>query len=716
MLASAGSEVPPGVREQILLRTGGNPLALVEIPAALSLAQLDGEAALPAHLPLTDGLERVFLDRYDRLSDGARSYLLVAATDDSGDVRAVDRAASRLGLREESREEAEQSALIRVQGVDLEMRHPLVRSAIYSAAPGPERRRAHSALAEALADRGNDDRAIWHRAAAAIEPDESIAVQLEKVAMRAMAAGGHEASSAALERSAELSPSESAAARRLHSSAVCAWMDASPNRARTLAQMARTRTHDPVLLADIDRLRATAEMNFGSPRVAHRILLRAASDVAQADARRARELAMIATTLAVFGVDSGIGIDPLGLVPAVAEGADDYDVCFGSLLKAMNSLVHGDLAIGAAEFAHALAVAEGLRSPDLLSNIPLAALQFGYDEDAVRWHGIELDEARRSASPFHILHALTRRLLPDLVTGRWGDVAAGAAEVLELADATNQPNQRAYPRATLLVLGTLRGGEGFDRDLAEAERLAAAGPALLDLGTQDFLAWARALHVASINPEEALRHLARIAQPQNARAAVLDRLEAAARAGDRKDLEEATRDIAAFAAGTGAEWAAAAAEHGLALIADSTESEAHFEKSLQHHAVATRPFNRARTQLAYGEFLRRARRRVDSREHLRAALATFEALGARPWADRAREELRASGEASRRREESSTSALTPQELQVARLVQQGFGNREVAARLFVSPRTVDFHLRNVFAKLGISSRGGLIQANLDSAA
>jgi DNA-binding CsgD family transcriptional regulator len=197
--------------------------------------------------------------------------------------------------------------------------------------------------------------------------------------------------------------------------------------------------------------------------------------------------------------------------------------------------------------------------------------------------------------------------------------------------------------------------------------------------------------------------------------AAIDRLEAAVHAGQPATAMSWVEELDAFAQGTGSSWAAAAAAHGRALVAAATGeavAERHFETALAHHARSPRRVDAARTELAYGEHLRRARRRVDARAHLRAALTVFDDVGARPWADRARQELRASGETARRRDGADPAALTPQELQVARLVAQGMSNRDAAGQLFVSPRTVDFHLRNVFAKLGISSRGELAGVSL----
>jgi len=218
---------------------------------------------------------------------------------------------------------------------------------------------------------------------------------------------------------------------------------------------------------------------------------------------------------------------------------------------------------------------------------------------------------------------------------------------------------------------------------------------------QDLLRWTRGL---AGGPTGGLHHLARIGLPTLQQMAAIDRIEAAVRAGRPDTAADWLAELAAFAEAVGPAWAHAAVHHGRALLADGAEAEEHFERALEHHARSWRVPDHARTQLAYGEFLRRSRRRVDARTQLRAALATFEDLGAEPWAERARQELRASGETARRRDTAATPDLTPSERQIGDLVREGLSNRDIAARLFVSPRTVDFHLRNAFAKLGVSSR------------
>jgi DNA-binding CsgD family transcriptional regulator len=271
----------------------------------------------------------------------------------------------------------------------------------------------------------------------------------------------------------------------------------------------------------------------------------------------------------------------------------------------------------------------------------------------------------------------------------------------------------ALPTAQLAILAALRGDDAAERHIDDAADIRAAHPGgLADLVVVDLLHWARGLR-AGRQPATALHHMEQIAETGVRRMAGIDRLETAVRAG-RDDVARAwLTELTDFATGTGSPAAVAVVEHGRALLAAGPAVDEHFRRALTAHADSLRRPDRARTELAYGEYLRRARRRVDAREHLRAALALFEDLGATSRAERAAGELRASGETARRRDVSTATALTPQERQVAALVRQGMSNRDVAARLFLSPRTVDFHLRGCFAKLGITSRVELAAVALD---
>jgi DNA-binding CsgD family transcriptional regulator len=324
--------------------------------------------------------------------------------------------------------------------------------------------------------------------------------------------------------------------------------------------------------------------------------------------------------------------------------------------------------------------------------------------------------ARLEGRAAELLFALPRLAQAELLTGRWPAAAASAAEAVRLATGTGQPALSAMPLAWLTLLAALRSDEdGFWSLVAETEQLAAAhGLGVFQRPVHDIVVWARAVQKATTaRPASAETLLGELDHPVVVTMAALDGVEAAVHAGRHASALEWLGAIDAVAGHTGAPWARARAAFAHGLLSEGHRAEQRFEEALDHHHRARRPFERARTELAYGELLRRARRRVDARDHLEAALDTFERLEAAPWAERARSELRASGQAARRRDPSTLVRLTPQELQVARFVARGLPTREVAAQLYLSPRTVDFHLRNVFAKLGISSRAQLAQLPLD---
>ena len=301
-------------------------------------------------------------------------------------------------------------------------------------------------------------------------------------------------------------------------------------------------------------------------------------------------------------------------------------------------------------------------------------------------------------------YALIRLAFSQLATGQWAAAAAGTEEAVKLGREMGEPALVAQPLAFRALLAALRDDPAYEAHLTGIEQVIADRPlGILQELVKDIVRWARAVHDGVRSSPAAFHHLDQMTHPITTGLAAIDRLEAAV-AADRDDAAAAVvRELDAFAAATDTPWAAAAAAHGRALLGEE-DAEAHFVTALKHHAASLRDFDRVRTELAYGEYLRPARRRVDARTHLRAALQVFSDVGAPAWAERAGQELRASGEAVRRREASPVAELTQQELHVARLVARGLSNREVAAQLFVSPRTVEFHLRHVYGKLGVRSR------------
>jgi DNA-binding CsgD family transcriptional regulator len=386
------------------------------------------------------------------------------------------------------------------------------------------------------------------------------------------------------------------------------------------------------------------------------------------------------------------------------------------LLSGFFAAARRDWAVAAAAFGRAfeLTDSEPLDADHVLQpNLGIAAMLVDDDDRAMRLHDQQLTSARRAGALNMVEHALTRGFSSQIATGAWSNAASAAAEALPLATSMGQAGLTAPPTAELALVAALRGDDVADRYLADVATTREAHPVgISDSLVRDLAHWAHALRVPG-QPATALHHLEQIDGPGFRRMAALDVLDLSVRSG-REDLARSwLADVEEFAAATGIASAVAVVQHGHALLADGPEAEQHFQRALEAHSRSLRLPNRARTELAFGEYLRRARRRVDARGHLRAALTLFVELGAVPWAERAAQELRASGETARRRDVSTAVELTAQERQVAALVRQGLSNRDAAAQLFVSPRTVDFHLRNVFSKLGVTSRAELAALSLD---
>src|SRR5689334_4658365 len=693
----APGDVDAAVRDQLVAATGGNPLALGELSEVLSADQLSGRVPLPEQLPLTGGVERAFLDRYRRLPEAAQRFLLIASADDTARLPVVRDAAGRLDAGDDALDAVEQAGLVRVDGDVLTLYHPLVRSAVYRAATSAQRRAAHRALAGVLG--GDADRRAWHLAAAAGRPDDAVAGALEAVAGRATARRGHEAAAAAWSRAAELTADPAVRARRLGAAAQAAWHAAQPARARALADAARPDAAGPLLRADLDRLRARVDWNVGSTLVGHRILLQAARDVAPVDAERARAMTMVAAALATFvgeGAEDMSGqAATLGDVTAATGGSAR---CYARLLAGFVHVRNGQFAAAAAQFRPALADCDPGEDADLRANLGIAAFHLGDDHVVQAHHTRLLTDARESGALALIVHALTRRACGDVAAGDWDALAAGAAEALDLAGSSGQPALTRFPHGWRAQLA------GHLQAIEALPSAGVTGPLVDDLAR-----WARAL--TADTPAAALHHLEQMATPMTPLAA-LDRIEAAVRAGRAGLARDWSAELDQFGVAVGSGWARAAAAYGRALLSGDTHAPEQFEQAIQHAGTAARRFDGARIHLGYGEYLRRARRRVDARPHLRTALEICEDLGAARWAARAAHELRASGETARRRDVTTATQLTAQERQVAALVRQGVSNRDAAAQLFLSPRTVDFHLRNVFSKLGLSSRAQLAALQL----
>ena len=493
-------EVSSEVRDRIVALTGGNPLALVELPDVLSDSQLRGVTMLPAPLPLTAGVERTFLDRSRRLTSAAQALLLVAAADDYGQVAIIQGAATALDLGDEALAEAEDSGLVRVSGAELRLRHPLVRSAVYGAATVLQRQRVHGALAAALTAAGEDDRRAWHLALATVGPDEAVAVELDAVAVRAGHRGGHEAASAAWERAGLLSPDSEDKGRRLLAAAQSAWVGGHPSRARALAEEARQRTSNRILTADVDMLRGRLEWSVGSSAVGHRIVMTAARDVAPFDPVRALEMAMVGTTLATYGGGSGeTQIEAASFLPPIPDGSSPRLLCLAALLAGQEHVLANRLAAAAVELRRAFDLVDRTgEDMNVLSNTALAAFHLGDWHITSRDFSRVLELARLAGDVSRTVFALSRLPMADIPAGRWETASASTDEALILAQATGQPALTALPLAWRALLAAFRGTAGGPEALADLSGLVvrqAVGIGVV--AVTDIAEWARGVTSAS---------------------------------------------------------------------------------------------------------------------------------------------------------------------------------------------------------------------------
>jgi DNA-binding CsgD family transcriptional regulator len=711
LLDDAGS-LPATVRDELVDATGGNPLALLELPAALSDDERSGRAPLRPDLPLAERIEHAFLARVEPLPEDARRLLLLAAADDTGDTGTLLTAAGALGIDAVALDTAEKAGLLTTDRGLARFRHPLVRSAVYRAAPFGERREVHEALAAALSDEPNADRAAWHLAVVATPPDDAVAEALAATADRAQRRGGYAAAARALERAAELDSDPSRRTDRLLAAASAAALAGRPGASAALLDRAAPGIADPVRQAEAARIRSQLELAVGSPGEAHAMVADAARAVLPIDRPVALELLAMTRTLASISGDLQATVETSQIASTIEPDPDNADEVFLTrMMVGLGKVIDGDSAAGAALVEEALAVAESMDDPLQLDRAAAGAFILGDWSRARRFRDQGIRLARERGAVGLLPHILGFRAAVALWDRRLADAAADAAEAVRLADDIGAENARAMPLGVLAWIAGLRGDELECRRLAEdALTLSLERGLALPGGVAT---WALAeLDLVLGRWDEALARLVALEdQPYLRVISAWDRVEAAVRCGRPEVAERAVELLAEWSAGASAAWAVPVLADCRGLAEPSDEAQAWFEIAIDGLEGA-RPLDRARIHLHCGEHLRRERRRIDARTHLREAFDGFDRLGVEPWAERARRELRATGETARKRDLSPLAELTPQELQVARLVGEGATNKAVAAQLFVSPKTVEYHLRKVFAKLGIASRTELIRIDL----
>jgi DNA-binding NarL/FixJ family response regulator len=720
LLARMGP-IDPTVVNEIIAAAGGNPLALIEATRTLSDDQRAGRAALPQRLPVGKRMVDATLDRVAALGTRTRKALILLAAAEEARVAVITEALSELGLTVTDLEPAEEDSL--VTSIDgLAFSHPLHRSALYESATPIERRAVHGALAAVLSRHGDVHASAWQRALASPAPDEDVAAAVTDAATAARARGDPAAAARACERAAQLTPVAAIRARRLSDAARDWFYAGSPERANSLLRDAHRIADDVLVQVEIERLAAYIELMTGSPRQAAARLLAAAAKAETLDADLAAAVFAEASMAFVLSgrVHDALRAAEQGCQIAPTENGPGGQAA--TITRAEALILRGNGQRGRELLDQAGA---RVKAGDGLATTHIRQGEAGYrmaigDLERAREIATELvSQGRALGRPSMVNFPLATLGAVDVRMGRWTLAHAELAEAFALARETGQSSHAAYVDSLLARLAAARGLE------TEARRRAAEALEIADRGgveaTRGY-AWAALclLELSLGNVNEAARlgeRLTQLSEEQGVEDPAMlewqpDLIEAYVRSGRSERARSAAEVLTKQARNSQGVWANAVAARCRGLLALDADFEEHFAEASAWHARTTMPFEHARTLLCLGERRRRVGRRVDSREPLREALEIFERLGAQPWAERARRELRAAGETVGPSPRGGRLAdrLTEHELRVAAAVAQGASNREVAANLFVSPKTVDFHLRQIYRKLGISSRTKLAAA------
>ena len=710
----------PGLSHDAVRRlhqaTAGNPLALRELAADAGDQDL---MLAPEGTPVmvSARISRAFLLRASLLDPQARQALVLAAISGTGDLATLERAAARLGTDLSGLGPAEQAGLVTLGAGTVEFRHPLARSAVYADAPASQRRAAHRAMAAVLPDRDADRRA-WHLAAAAVGPDEKASVALARSAARSRDRSAYATAAAAFERAGRLAADGDRRARLLWQAAEAGWLAGLTDRAVVLLDEARALAGDARTLIEVDRLAGHIATLRGPVMNGHAILTAAA---AQADPESAVAMLAEAASACLY---AGNPAEMLAVAEKARAGLSAGSSVRARFLAAMAlgmaRIFGGDAAAGTAAVHQAVTLAENsdeLRDdPLLLPWLALAPLFLRQSGAGRSLLGVALQTARSRAAVGVLPSALNLIARDRATTDRWAVAESTYQEAIDLARESGQQTEVAFGLAGLAWLHARRGREEEGR-AAAAEALslcrgtgmrlheiwATAALGELELGLGDA---ARAV-VLFEHHQQLLDDLV-ITDPDLSPAAEL--VEGYLTIGRHDDAQRAATRFSAAAEAKGQPWSHARALRATGMLADEDSFAAAFERAISLHGQTPDAFEAARTRLAFGQRLRRSRNKMLAREQLRTAVDDFDRLGARPWADRARAELAATGETHRRRDDAARiDDLTPQELQVALLLTSGRTTRETAAALFLSPKTVEYHLRHVYQRLGIHSREELAQ-------
>ncbi len=696
------------IRDQIIAETRGNPLALVELPRGMTGAELAGGFGLPGAIPLESSIEASFRRRVDALPDRTRQLLLLAAADPTGDAVLLWRAAGHLGIGADAAAPAVDAGLVELD-TRVRFRHPLARSAAYRSASTPDRQQAHRALAEFTDPQLDPDRRAWHRAQAAPGPDEDVAAELERCAGRARARGGLGAASAFLKQAATLTLDPARRAGRALAAAQTKIQAGVFDVARDLLQMAEAGPLDEPHRAHVDMVRAQLAY-VTRTHDASSLLLRAAQRLEPIDPGLARTAHLDALSAAIFAGRSagpGGGVQDVARAALTARPAQSpraLDLLLEGLTAEYNDGYPAAVPIlreALTEFGAGMTVDEELRWLWLAC---VAAMRI-WDDD--RWAALSarhLQLARETGTLRELPLALTSRTTMLLFTGDLTAAASLAEEARTVEEATGI-NLTPYGA---LGLSALRGDEAHTCALIAATLEDVTGRGQGSVVT--FAEYASALlnnGLGHYGKALADAHSA-VQDPASAIWPWVELIEAAVRSGALDIATSGFRRLVDMTTASGTDWAIGLRARSRALLSDSAGAEHHHREAIDRLARTRVRTDLARAHLLYGEWLRRERRRGEAREQLRTAHAMLDEIGMAAFAERARHELQATGATARKRKEAPKNGeLTAQEAQIARLARDGMSNPEIGIRLFISAHTVQYHLRKVFTKLGITSRSQL---------
>jgi DNA-binding CsgD family transcriptional regulator len=708
------------VLERILAETRGNPLAMLELPRGLTSAELAGGFALPVSVPMAGRIEASYRRRITKLPASSRRLLLVAAAEPTGDSALVWRAAQDFGVDESAVAGVATDGLLEMSPRVM-FRHPLVRSAVYAAASPADRRDAHRALAEATEIGVDPDRRAWHLAQAAWHPDESIAAELEASAARAQARGGFAAAAAFLERAAELTVGSKQRVDRTLAAAEAKRQAGALEAALELAANAERDAVDDHQRAQLDVLRARVSFSSERGRDAPRLLLAAAQHLETHDLKRARETYLDAMTAALFAGNLAIEghareIARAALAapkPSGPSGVPDL------LLQGLALLVAEGPGVGTPVAQQALEAfrGEAVSSDERLRWSWLAGRTAAFIWDYESWDALTRRqvEAARAAGALSVLPlTLSTTAGVQLFAGRLSE----AESLFEQAEAIADASDTRTARYAAVLVAAFRGRESVAREFIDgaakdfATRGEGMGVTLTRCARAVLYNGLARYDVACDAAEEALEDPYELwFWPW----ATVELIEAASRIGRTTAATAALERLTESTAASGTAWAGAVEDRCRALLSEGARAEELYRSALERLVPTVLRLDLARTHLLFGEWLRRQNRPADARQQLRAAHGLFVDFGSENYAERARVELRASGERTAKSPPDSGERLTPQEARVAQLVAQGGTNAEIAAQMFISPSTVEYHLHKVFRKLDVRSRTQLAKRVLESA-